>query len=111
MLFLDRSFENVNMGFKVVDAAVEARFKAADIDGEVRFTRSEGGTGSLSAEFERLVLGDPVTTGVDMESNPAELPALHLYARSFKYSGVELGETRVEAYPTAKGFHFEKVDA
>jgi uncharacterized protein YhdP len=24
---------------------------------------------------------------------------------------VELGETRIEAYPTAKGFHFEKVDA
>jgi len=46
-----------------------------------------------------------------METNPADLPALHLYARSFRYSGVELGETRIEAYPTAKGFHFEKVDA
>jgi uncharacterized protein YhdP len=46
-----------------------------------------------------------------METDPADLPALHLYARSFQYSGVELGETRVEAYPTANGFHFEKVDA
>jgi uncharacterized protein YhdP len=65
----------------------------------------------LSAEFERLALGDPVSLGLDMQSNPADLPALHLYARSFRYSGVELGETRIEAYPTSKGFHFEKVDA
>jgi uncharacterized protein (TIGR02099 family) len=111
MLFIDRSFENVNLVFEVVDAEVQAGFKAADIDGKVRFTRSETGPGSLTAEFERLVLGDPVTTGVDVQSDPAELPALHLYARSFKYSGVEFGETRVEAYPTANGFHFEKVDA
>jgi uncharacterized protein YhdP len=66
---------------------------------------------SLSAEFERLLLGDPVSTGVDTETDPADLPALHLYARSFRYLGVDLGETRVEAYPTSRGFHFEKVDA
>jgi uncharacterized protein YhdP len=77
----------------------------------VRFTQGIGGVGSLFAEFERLELGDPESSGLDMETNPAELPALHLYARSFQYSGVELGETRIEAYPTADGFHFEKVDA
>ena len=57
---------------------------------------------SLSAEFERLALADPVSTGVDMETDPADLPALHLYARSFRYLGVELGETRIEAYPTSR---------
>jgi uncharacterized protein YhdP len=69
------------------------------------------GTSSLSAEFERLALAEPLTSGVDTETDPADLPALHLYAKSFKYSGVELGETRIEAYPSAKGFHFEKVEA
>jgi uncharacterized protein (TIGR02099 family) len=111
ILFLDRHFEDVNMAFEVIDSDVHAEFKAADIDGKVRFTQGENGLGSLSAEFERLAMGDPVTSGVDMESDPADLPALHLYARSFRYSGVELGETRIEAYPTANGFHFEKVDA
>jgi uncharacterized protein YhdP len=82
-----------------------------DIDGQVSFTVGTTGTHSLSAEFERLALADPVSTGVDMDSDPAELPALHLYAKSFQYSGVELGETRIEAYPTATGFHFEKVEA
>jgi uncharacterized protein (TIGR02099 family) len=111
MLFLDRYFKNVGMGFSVIDTDVHGEFKAADIDGKVRFTQGETGPGSLSAEFERLSLGDPVSTGMDTQTNPADLPALHLYARSFRYSGVELGETRIEAYPTAKGFHFEKVDA
>jgi len=111
MLFLDRYFNDVQMGFDVADPDVRAEFSAEDISGNVRFTTGESGMSSLSAEFERLALGDPESSGLDMETDPADLPALHLYARSFQYSGVELGETRVEAYPTANGFHFEKVDA
>ena len=111
MLFLDRYFENVGMGFDVVGSDIQAQFEAEDINGTVRYTRGESGPGSLSAEFERLVLRKPQTSGVDTETDPADLPALHLYARSFQYSGVELGETRIEAYPTSRGFHFEKVDA
>lgn len=111
MLFLDRYFDDTRMGFNVVGTDVRAEFEAEDITGKVRFTSGGSGPGSLSAEFERLALGDPVSSGVDLETDPADLPALHLYAESFKYSGVELGATRVEAYPTAKGFHFEKVES
>jgi uncharacterized protein YhdP len=111
LLFLDRHFDDVSMHFDVVETDIRATFSAVDIDGKVRFTTGDTGMSSLSAEFERLALADPVTTGVDMESDPADLPALHLYARSFRYSGVELGETRIEAYPTSTGFHFDKVDA
>ncbi|MBT8054492.1 MAG: TIGR02099 family protein [Xanthomonadales bacterium] len=111
MLFLDRYFDDVEMSFDVLETDVKAEFSATELDGSVRFTTGESGMSSLTAEFDRLALGDPVSSGVDTETNPADLPALHLYARSFKYSGVELGETRVEAYPTADGFHFEKVDA
>jgi len=111
ILFMDRYFDDVSMGFDVVDTDINAEFKAANIDGKVRFTQGASGLGSLFAEFERLELGEPVSSGLDMETDPADLPALHLYARSFRYSGVELGETRIEAYPTANGFHFEKVDA
>ena len=111
LLFLDRNFDQVAMNFNVDDTDVRAEFAAEAIDGNVRFTSGDGGINSLSAEFERLALGDPVSTGLDMKSNPADLPALHLYARSFRYAGVELGETRIEAFPTANGFHFEKVDA
>jgi len=111
LLFLDRYFDDVQMDFDVEDTDIRAVFKAEDIDGKVRFTTSSSGMSSLSAEFERLALEDPVSSGMDMDTDPAELPAVHLYAKSFRYSGVEMGETRIEAYPTATGFHFEKVDA
>lgn len=111
LIFLDRYFGDVSMDFQVVDSDVKASFSGEDIDGKVSYTQSANVTHSLSAEFERLALAEPVSSGLDMESDPAELPALHLYAKSFRYAGVELGETRIEAYPTATGFHFEKVDA
>ncbi len=111
VLFLDRIFDEVGMTFNVVDEDIRAEFSAEDINGKVRFTTGESGTNSLSAEFERLMLGEPVSKGVDMETDPSDLPALHLYVKSFSYAGVELGETRIEAYPTSNGFHFEKVDA
>ena len=111
LLFLDRYFDEVSIDFEVVGSDIRAEFAAEDIDGKVRFTTGDAGMSSLSAEFERLSLADPVSEGLDMNTDPADLPALHLYARSFRYSGVELGETRIEAYPTSSGFHFEKVDA
>ncbi|MFC1689776.1 YhdP family protein [Pseudomonadota bacterium] len=111
LLFLDRYFDDVAMQFDVVDNDIRGVFKAEDIDGKIRFTTGEQGMSSLSAEFERLALADPVKSGVEMETDPADLPAVHLYVKSFRYLGVELGETRIEAYPTASGFHFEKVDA
>jgi uncharacterized protein (TIGR02099 family) len=111
LLFLDRYFDEVSVDFDVVDSDIRAEFRAEDINGNVRFTTGEAGMSSLFAEFERLVLADPVSEGLDMDTDPADLPALHLFVESFQYSGVELGETRIEAYPTSKGFHFEKVDA
>ena len=111
LLFLDRYFDEVSLDFDVVDSDIRAEFRAEDINGKVRFTTGDAGLSSLFAEFERLVLADPVSEGLDMDTDPADLPALHLYVESFQYSGVELGETRIEAYPTSKGFHFEKVDA
>jgi len=111
LLFLDRNFENVELQFEALDTEIKAEFFSTDLDGMVRYSAGESGPGSLTAEFDRLALAKPESSGVGMETNPADLPALHLYAKSFRYSEVELGETRVEAYPTAKGFHFEKVDA
>ncbi|MDX1380982.1 MAG: AsmA-like C-terminal region-containing protein, partial [Xanthomonadales bacterium] len=111
LVFLDREFGEVGMEFRAEDADIRGVFEGEDIDGKVRFTAGAGGMSSLSAEFERLALGDPLSSGVDMDTDPADLPALHLYAESLRYAGIELGETRIEAYPIANGFHFEKVEA
>ena len=111
LIFLDRYFADVGLEFEVEGSDIKAVFSGEDIDGRVSFTRGVGEVRNLSAEFERLALADPVSSGMNMDTDPADLPALHLYAKSFRYAGVELGETRIEAYPTAEGFHFEKVDA
>jgi uncharacterized protein (TIGR02099 family) len=111
LLFLDRLFAEVEMQFSVEGSDIRAEFSSADLSGKLRYVAGAAGTNSLSAEFERLVLGQPQSTGVDVETDPADLPALHLYAQSLRYAGIELGETRVEAYPIANGFHFEKVEA
>ena len=111
LIFLDRRFADVTMNVRVEGADIRTEFASEDIDGKVRFTNGPAGSSSLSAEFERLALGDPISVGVEMDTNPAELPAVHLYAHSLRYAGIELGETRIEAYPIANGFHFDKVDA
>jgi len=111
LTLLDRLFPDVGLSFSVEGSDIRAAFDGEDIDGKVLFASGAGGSRSLSAEFERLALGEPLSTGVEMETNPAELPAVHLYAKSLRYAGIELGETRIEAFPVANGFHFEKIDA
>lgn len=111
LIFLDRLFADVTVEFEVVESGVKARFDGEGIEGKVNFIQKDSGPPSLVAEFERLALADPISSGMDVDSDPADLPSLHLYVKSFQYAGVELGETRIEAYPTPTGFHFEKVEA
>lgn len=111
LTFLDRHFADVDMSFSVEESGVRGEFASEDLDGVVRFNMGASGMNSLSAEFERLALGEPVETGLEMETDPSDLPALHLYARSMRYGRMELGETRIEAFPSATGFHFEMIDA
>lgn len=109
--FLDRLFPDVNLELEQQNGDLTLAFESVDIDGTVRYSAGDDAGGSLFAEFERLVLGAPEARGLSMETDPKELPVLHLYVNAFSYLGLELGETRIEAYPTATGLHFEKVDA
>jgi uncharacterized protein YhdP len=101
---LDRRFDDVKMSFSVDQGVLNADFDAEAINGKVTFIGAKGGSQSLSAEFDRMVLDEPLTSGMKMDVDPASLPALHLYAKSFRYGDVELGETRIEAYPKGQGF-------
>jgi len=111
LVFLDRWFDAASLEVAVSGNEIRAGFEAPDLDGQVTFTIGVNGQNSLNAEFDRLVLGKPISSGTDTDSNPADLPELHLYAESFRYAGLEMGETRIEAYPTAGGFHFEKIES
>lgn len=111
LIFLDRMFGQTGLEVELGGNDVRAKFDAEDLDGHVVFTTGPTGQNSLNAEFERLALGKPISEGMDTKSDPADLPELHLYAQSFRYAGLEMGETRIEAYPDSEGFHFETIEA
>ena len=111
IMIFDRQFNDVGLRMEYLDGVVTGHFESEDIDGLVRYYKNEQGAHSMSGEFDRLLLPDPVSQGVTMESDPSELPEMHFYSKEFRYLGIDLGETRIEGYPIKNGFHMESVKA
>lgn len=107
----DRLFDEVDMSLSYEDDIVNGVFDGEDIAGTVRYYKNEQGTHSLTAEFEKLIVPDPVSSGVNMNTNPAELPELRFFSKQFSYLGLPLGETRIEGYPVKDGFHVDSIEA
>ena len=107
----DRKFDDVGLRMTYDSGIITGAFDGKDIDGTVRYYKNEAGSHSMSGEFERLIMPDPVTEGMTVETNPAELPEMHFYCKEFSYLGLDLGETRIEGYPVNNGFHIESVEA
>ncbi|MBT8061342.1 MAG: hypothetical protein KJO85_01580, partial [Gammaproteobacteria bacterium] len=81
------------------------------LSGEINYRRSVDGYHTLSAQLDRFYLPEPLDDGVIMETEPSTLPEMHFYARDFRYQGVDLGETRIEAYPLGNGFRIDSLEA
>lgn len=111
IMIFDRQFENVGLELEYKDGVIFGQFDSQDIDGAIRYYKNEQGAHSMSGEFDRLLLPDPVSDGVTMETDPSELPEMHFYSKEFRYLGVDLGETRIEGYPVKNGFHIESIEA
>jgi uncharacterized protein (TIGR02099 family) len=111
LLFLNRQFPGVGMALEFTDDILAGSFDSERLAGTVRYTRSEDGSHSLAAGMERLLLPEPLDHGMSMETDPSTLPEMHLYAKEFSYLGLELGETRIEAYPQQNGFHIASAEA
>ena len=111
IMIFNRSFEEVGLRMLYEDGVITGNFDSQDIDGTVRYYKNEEGAHSMTGEFERLILPDPVSEGMTMESNPADLPEMHFFSKEFSYLGLDLGETRIEGYPVKDGFHIESIEA
>lgn len=111
LLFLNRIFPGVSMGVNFEDDILAGSFDSESLAGTVRYSQSDDGSHSLAAGMERLLLPEPVEQGMIMDTDPAELPEMHLYAKEFSYLGLDLGETRIEAYPQQNGFRIASVEA
>ncbi|HSM69766.1 MAG TPA: YhdP family protein [Xanthomonadales bacterium] len=111
MQFLNRRFEDVRLSLGFRDGLLEGKLEGAALAGDIRYSQASDGSRSLSAQMERLLLPEPVDADMTMDSDPSRLPELHLYARRFSYHGLELGETRIEAFPLRNGLRIESVEA
>jgi uncharacterized protein YhdP len=88
-----------------------AELRSEAISGSVRLDQ-RGGAPALSAEFDRLHLPDAADAGTQGASlDPRTLPALHFSAADLRVGKALLGQTRIEAYPTAEGLRFEQLEA
>jgi uncharacterized protein (TIGR02099 family) len=111
IMVFNRQFDDVGLEMLYDDGVITGNFDSQDIAGTVRYYKSEQGAHSMTGEFERLIMPDPVAQGMTMDSNPADLPEMHFFAKEFSYLGLNLGETRIEGYPVKDGFHLESVEA
>jgi uncharacterized protein (TIGR02099 family) len=111
ILVFNRQFDNVGLRMTYGGGIITGIFEGQDINGTVRYYKNEEGSHSMSGEFERLIMPDPLAEGMKMDTNPAVLPEMHFYCKEFGYLGLELGETRIEGYPVSNGFHIESVEA
>ncbi len=107
----NRLFDNVGLRMQYDDGVISGSFDSQDIFGNVRYYKNEEGAHSMVGEFERLIMPDPVTDGLTVETDPSELPEMHFYSKEFSYLGIDLGETRIEGYPVQNGFHIESIEA
>jgi uncharacterized protein (TIGR02099 family) len=111
MTFLNRVYEDVGIHLWMEGDIIRIRFDGENIAGSARYTRGEGMSHSLTAEFDRLILGEALSEGVTMGADPTSFPEIHLYAHEFHYLGLEFGETRIEGYPKPGGYRIESVEA
>ena len=111
ILLFDRQFDAVELRMSYDDGVITGNFDGQDINGSVRYYKNEEDSHSMSAEFERLIMPDPIAAGISMESDPSDLPEMHFFSKEFSYLGLDLGETRIEGYPVKNGFHIESLEA
>ncbi len=111
LVLMNRAFEDVTIGLAYDGAHLEASFDGAAIAGDVRYTSNEDGSHALSAQMDRLLLPEPLDTGMSMDTDPTALPEMHFLARELRFMGLDFGETQIEAYPIANGLRIESVES
>lgn len=108
---LNRRFTDVLLGLEADGSQLVARLAGEAIDGEVSYRRNDDGTHAVAAQLERLWLPEPLSAGDGDVSAPTAWPEMRFYVRDFRFLGLDLGQTRMEAYPIAGGLRFETVES
>jgi uncharacterized protein (TIGR02099 family) len=111
LIVLNRSLGPVTLDADYQQQVLAAQFAGASLAGNLRYNRTAGQAHSLALDFERIYLPAPRSETVTMDTDPSKLPELHLYTRDFRFHDLQLGETRIEAFPQGNGLRIESVEA
>lgn len=111
LFLLGREFADVDVEVAYETGLLTGHFDSESLAGGVRYSRSDDGSHSLSAQLDRLRMPPPPEGASRVETDPTLLPEMHIYIEAFSYLGLDLGETRIEAYPRQDGFRFASIEA
>ncbi|MEJ2535226.1 MAG: AsmA-like C-terminal region-containing protein, partial [Gammaproteobacteria bacterium] len=111
LTLLNRVFDDARVDIDYRDGVLQAYLEAPAIAGRVRYHRAEGGAHSLHAEMQRLYLPRASTGATLGRLDPTDLPELHLFIDDLRYGDMDLGDTRIEAFPVADGLRFDSVES
>lgn len=106
---VDRDFQAVSLTAHSQNNRWKVIFDSKQLEGSVHLPSQA--QKALIADFKVLHLPLPQTGGLKISTDPRNVPALHLYAGDLRYGNLHLGETRLEAWPTGEGLHFESVES
>lgn len=105
-----RTFDDVALTYRPSGRGTRATIRGPAIAGAIAWAVSPEGRPSLTAEFERLHLPEAAPDSAPMTIDPATLPALHFWAKDLRFGAASLGEARIEAFPTERGFRFDELE-
>lgn len=110
MIFMSRAFESLDLGIKRLDQSYEISVDSEQMKGLVIIDDDLAKKG-IVAEFEHLDWIDPIvdTNKTAQDAVNSKVPDIHLWAKSFKYSGIPLGEMRMEMRNVADGIKVEQL--
>ncbi len=111
LIMLNRAFDRVALNLGLEGNDLNVSFDSEDLAGDIRYTRNDSGIQSLTANLQRLYMPDPLDSGVSMDTDPSTLPEMHFFVEDMRYLGLDLGETRIEAFPIGHGLRIESVEA
>jgi uncharacterized protein (TIGR02099 family) len=105
-----RRFDDVRFATRVDAAHTQLSIDGAQALGTLDIPRADP-TRGITAEFERLHLPEPSADAPAPAVDPAALPALHIWAKDLRFGQAQLGEVRIETFPTAQGMQIDSVVA
>ncbi|HET6603531.1 MAG TPA: YhdP family protein [Xanthomonadaceae bacterium] len=104
---LDRAFVETRVQYRRDADAATLLLRGPEVEGEVRIPTRDLDTAGITARMAHLHWPTAKAASQAVPANPAGIPPLHLWFGQLRFGEADLGEARLETYPTAQGMHVQ----